>query len=101
MSTTIEERMNEYNLHKEAGYNFYNLLRSQLSFELEGGIKSESAVLDIQKKVEAVKNELIWGDWKNALIKINEVAANENLTDTFIGQIRTSIEDYINNNYSW
>lgn len=98
---TLEQRKAEYDAHKEAGYDFYNTIRSELSLALEGNGLSLTRVLDIQSKMEPVKNELIWGDWKNALAVVQGIVPNENLTREFIDRIQTEISRYINNNYTW
>ena len=98
---TLEERKNEYDTHKIAGYDLYNSMRAQLSLGLEEGSLTTRQVLDVQKKMAPVKDELVWGDWKTALLRIEEVTPNENLSSEFIAQIKTAIQAYIVNNYKW
>ena len=98
---TLQERMTEYDAHRAAGYEYYNTIRSQLSLALGGASMTAKQVLDIQHKMDRVKNELVWGDWKNAALVVSEVTPNEHLSAEFIQQVADYIASYITDNYSW
>lgn len=98
---TLTERKLEYDLHKSEGYSFYNTIRSQLSLDMEGGSTTDAEANEISKRLREVKNELLSGDWKSALLEINKVLPNIHLTEVKLSEIKTGIQDYITNNYNW
>lgn len=98
---TLEERKTEYNTHKNAGYDFYNSVRAQLSLDMESLSVTEEQASVIANKLKRVKDELLSGDWKSALIEVHNVLPNIHLSSTRLEDIKTEIQDYITNNYTW
>ena len=98
---TLIERQSEYVAHETAGVNFYNAFRAQLSLDIEGGIKTLPQGVAIKEKLYKVARELKDGDWKSAHYFISSLVGDDNVSDMELQALKTDIETYITENYSW
>ena len=98
---SLESRKAEYNQHKIAGEDYYNTLRSQLTLDVEQGTRSIEQIVSIQSQLFNVSCNLFTGDWRSALLQASNLNTNEILTDEYLNQIKSDIQAYISENYSW
>ena len=98
---SLAERKLEYDTHKTAGYDYYNSMRAQQSLDVQAGTKTIEQVNDIYNKLDKVIRYVLQGDWKGALYQIDNVLPNVNCPQALIDQVKTDIQNYITNNYTW
>jgi len=98
---TLAERKAEYELHKDAGWDYYNSFRSQLTLDIEAETKTQEECLAIHARMSVVGTYLQTGDWKSAYDNIIRLAPDFYCTVDIIESVKSDIIAYITENYTW
>lgn len=98
---SLAERKAEYTAHENAGRDFYNTFRSQLTLDIEAGSKTLEQAIDIKNKVRCIFVEIKDGDWKSAYHLASILTSDVNFTSGMLADMKADILAYISTEYSW
>jgi len=98
---TLEERKTEYDAHKIAGQDQYNIWRAQASLDIEGGSITLDSALERERVLNQVKLDVCIGDWKTALNHLHNTLPNVHVPQSYLDALISDCQTYITNNYSW
>lgn len=98
---TLQQRMDEYDLHQTAGKQKYNEWRSQASIDIELGLLSLEDALERERLLNQVKLDVCIGDWKTALNHLQNTLPNVHMPQSFLDDLINQCQEYITNNYTW
>lgn len=98
---SLEARKTEYNTHRANGLDYYDELRADYSIQIENQTMTLEDGLEALEKLECALQCIMNGDWKSGLHELGKVLPNKSLSQAEIDGVKSDVQDYITNNYSW
>lgn len=96
-----EEIKAEYAIHKTNGVDFVDNYRAQLGADITNDVISENNAIEQYSALKIPFGFINEGDWKNASSYLNGMLSTVYCSMDIITQIKSDVDTYITDNYSF
>jgi len=98
-SDVISQIMESYCTKSKDGFEYYNMKRSELVYQIQTAVLTSEDAFAIDTKLKNVKDSLLTGDWITAKNYLDLVVVEGVFTQEMKDEYELEINDYITNNY--